>query len=394
MVRGLGSESEVVGSLGMKRGGLLTSFGIAAVVFLAAAQGASAKPGDLIVADSGNARILRVDPSNGHKSTIASAQGLVDPAGMTFSPNGRLFVADYTASDNKGAIFRVNVRTHSVSPVAESSPFSQPVYVDYNPNGSLYAPDFEVPAIFRLSPTAGNPTALDRNSSATQAFGVEVDHNASLVVSDLKDGKLFRVNETSGLSRKIATRTPITDPYGIDIDPKGRILVADEESPYTIDRVDPATGKVDPLASGGLLSDVTQPAVAPSGKVFVAAGAAGVIRVNPKTGGEAKVTGANGGYFEGIEVQPPSCDGKVPNIVGSNKADRLSGSKFPDVTAALKGDDVIKGRRGNDVICAGPGDDKIIDKRGRNRIDCGPGHDDVITDRRSTVADCEDVTRS
>ncbi len=29
-----------------------------------------------------------------------------------------------------------------------------------------------------------------------------------------------------------------------------------------------------------------------------------------------------------------------------------------------------------------------------DRIDCGPGHDEVITDRRSTVADCEDVTRS
>ncbi len=377
----------------MKRGGLLTSIGIAAVVFLAAPPAASAKPGDLIVADSGNSKILRINPGNGHKSTVASGHGLVDPAGMTFGPNGKLFVADYTASDNKGAIFRVNIETHSVSPVAESSPFSQPVYVDYNPNGSLYAPDFEVPAIFRLSPTAGNPTALDRNSPTTQAFGVEVDHNASLVVSDLKDGKLFRVNQTSGFSRKIATRIPITDPYGIDIDPKDRILVANETSPYTIDRVDPATGKVDPLASGGLLSDVTQPAVAPSGKVFVAAGAAGVIRVNPRTGDEAKIAGANGGYFEGIEVEPPSCEGRVANIVGSNKADQLRGSKFPDVTAALKGDDVIEGKRGSDLICAGPSDDKTIDTKGRNKINCGPGHDKVITNRRSTVANCEDVTR-
>ena len=255
-------------------------------------------------------------------------------------------------------------------------------------------PTSRSPAIFRLSPTAGNPTALDLNSNTIQPFGIEVDHNASLVVSDITDGKLFRVNRATGASRQIGSGTPFDSPYGIDIDPKGRILVADETTPNVIYRVNPATGKAHPLASGGLLTDVTQPAVAPSGKIFVAAGSAGVIRVNPRTGGKTKVAGANGGYFEGIEVEPPRCFGELATIVGSEKADKLEGSKFPDVVAGLAGDDVIKGRRGNDLICAGRGNDKVIDTRGKNRIDCGPGHGAVITNRRSKVAKtCEDVTR-
>jgi hypothetical protein len=257
----------------------------------------------------------------------------------------------------------------------------------------LYAPDFEVPAIFRLSP-AGNPTALDLSNSTIQPFGIEVDHSASLVVSDNVAGKLFRVNSATGAVRQIGSGAPFDSPYGIDIDPKGRILVADETSPNVIYRVNPDTGKAHPLASGGLLTDATQPAVAPNGKIFVAAGSAGVIRVNPKTGHKIKVAGSSGGYFEGIEVEPPRCFGEMAVNVGSERADKLAGSRFGDVVAGLAGRDVIKGRRGNDLICTGPGNDRVIDTRGKNKIVCGPGEDAVLTNRRSKVANsCDRVTR-
>src|SRR5207247_11385745 len=139
-------------------------------------------------------------------------------------------------------------------------------------------------------------------------------------------------------------------------------------------RVDPENGKPHVLASGANL-EPAQPAVAPSGKIFVAAYDQGVIRVNPRTGGQTKVADANDGPFEGIEIQPPKCGGKVANIVGSNKADHLTGSKYPDVIAGLGGGDVIKGLKGNDRLCGGAGRDKLIGGPGHDKLVGGPGRD-------------------
>lgn len=348
---------------------------VAAAVVAVSAAPALAKPGDLIVADSTNSKIVRINPANGHKSTIASGHGIVDPAGMTFGPNGKLFVADYGAFGGNGAVFKVNPRTHAVSTLSGDLPLKQPVYVDYNPDGSLYAPDFEVPALFRLSPVNGNPTPLGGASGAVGAFGIEVDHDGSLVVSDIAGGRLFRVDRKTGAAHKIGSGTPFDSPYGIDIDPKGRILVADEATVPEVDRVSSNGKHVRVLARKHKLTDATQPAVAPSGKVFVAAGDAGVISVDPKTGKQEKIAGAGDGYFEGIEVEPPKCAGAVANIVGSNKPDHLKGSKFPDVIAGMGGRDVIKGLKGDDRLCGDKGSDKLIGGKGHDRVVGGPGHD-------------------
>jgi Ca2+-binding RTX toxin-like protein len=63
-----------------------------------------------------------------------------------------------------------------------------------------------------------------------------------------------------------------------------------------------------------------------------------------------------------------ACNGKTPDVFGTQGNDVLKGTAGADVIAGYGGDDVILGYDGNDVICGGEGDDDI---RG------GPGADEL-----------------
>ncbi len=72
-----------------------------------------------------------------------------------------------------------------------------------------------------------------------------------------------------------------------------------------------------------------------------------------------------------------SCRGARATIVGTNKAERLRGTKGRDVILGLGGGDRISGRGGNDVICGGGGHDQIRAGGGRDRV-YGQSGDDAL----------------
>jgi hypothetical protein len=166
-------------------------------------------------------------------------------------------------------------------------------------------------------------------------------------------------------------------------------------------RVNPKTGDVSTVSSGGMLNSVYDVAIAPNGKLYVTnynftLGSPQVLKINPKNGDQSVVANEGGDLHAaaGIEIQPPKCGGDPAAIVGSDKGDKLKGSKLGDVIAGLDGGDVIKGLAKSDLLCAGSGGDAIKDTSGKNRIDCGSGNDEVVTNQKSNVAgNCEDVTR-
>jgi Ca2+-binding RTX toxin-like protein len=94
----------------------------------------------------------------------------------------------------------------------------------------------------------------------------------------------------------------------------------------------------------------------------------------------------------------------VTVIRGTARADKLTGTKGPDVIQGGAGADVIRGLGGDDrlvggtgadVIDGGAGNDTIYARDGtRDHITCGSGRDTVDADRRDVVArDCESVRR-
>ncbi len=79
----------------------------------------------------------------------------------------------------------------------------------------------------------------------------------------------------------------------------------------------------------------------------------------------------------------PLCAGKVATIVGTDGADRISGTPNDDVIAGLGGRDRISGGAGNDVICGGEGVDRLNGGAG-NDVLMGESGRDFLNGGRGT----------
>jgi len=147
-------------------------------------------------------------------------------------------------------------------------------------------------------------------------------------------------------------------------------------------------------------------------------------------GGGSGGGGRNGGGGGGDPTEPLVADGCVNAVLGTNLADRLTGSEGGDVIIGFGardrlrglsghdcliggtgndwldgglGDDRLTGGRGNDVLIdehgvnafdAGPGNDYVNARNGkREPVRCGPGRDRARVDRRDRVRGCERVSR-
>ena len=335
---------------------------------------ASAKPGDLIVGDTGDdGRILAVDP-NGAVRTLSDDPDLLFPAGTTFSAAGRLFAADYRGFGDDGAVFSVNPLTGAATGFEDEGLLDQPVHVDYHPNGFLYVPDFQTDVLARMNPTTGAAVSVGDfdDPGFDDPISVAVLPDGSMVVGRNvnTEGSLLRVQPNGAATPISTTGDPVAGPYGIAADARGRVLIADQTA-NAILRMVPRTGRVTRLAGDGLLTWTLQPAELPSGKIAVANGEDGIVIVNPKTGGQRQLVLKDEideiGFAEGISVEPPKCFGRRANIVGTDKRDRLKGSKYPDVIAGLGGADVIQGLGARDRLCGDTGRDKVRGGAGNDR---------------------------
>ena len=80
-----------------------------------------------------------------------------------------------------------------------------------------------------------------------------------------------------------------------------------------------------------------------------------------------------------LGAPPPTlCDGVDATVVGTRRADELTGTDGRDVIVGLGGDDTISALDGNDLVCAGEGFDLVFAGRGSDRVLGGPGDDNVL----------------
>jgi Ca2+-binding RTX toxin-like protein len=69
------------------------------------------------------------------------------------------------------------------------------------------------------------------------------------------------------------------------------------------------------------------------------------------------------------------CRGRDPTIVGSDLADRLTGTRGADVIAGGGGDDRISGLGGKDQLCGGDGNDKLAGGADADKLEGEAGND-------------------
>ena len=392
----------------MKRGRLAGT--LTALVLLTMPAGARAAAGDVYVADQsagpgGSGAIFRVDLAGGAPTPIVLGPPLENPADMTFDSGGNLIVAD----DAAAAIFRVDPSAGTVTEVARGGELTDPRGVAFGPAGRLFVadPGFESPSaiVFRINigQNEGAKIQYAAGPPLVDPVGIARESENRFLVTDLNgvsgapDGIIHRVDASvrGAPIEQVAAGTPLVDPWGIAIGPDGQVLIADANAFGGIGgllTLDPKTGTVAPLASTPLYTEPVDLAPLPGGSMLIAdlgeAGPGALLSYDQKSGVTTSV--ASGPPFvdpSSVLVEPPLCLGKVATVVGSNRNDKLLGTRFPDVIAALDGNDVVKGDRGNDTVCGGEGRDRINAGQGNDTLDGAGGKDRLNGSEGADVLD-------
>jgi Ca2+-binding RTX toxin-like protein len=89
------------------------------------------------------------------------------------------------------------------------------------------------------------------------------------------------------------------------------------------------------------------------------------------------------------------------NYLGTDKGEKIVGTKYADTISAKGGEDVVRGLAGADTIrggndkdnqYGGRGNDLIFTQGGfRDLVNCGEGIDTAYVDSKDRVVDCEKV---
>jgi len=347
-------------------------------VGLATATIAEAKPGDIIVGDSADGTVERLDPKTGDVDLISDSDLLFDPSDSVFAPNGKLYVVDYEAFAGKGGVLKIDPESGATEEFAGGPPFEQPDGIAMGPDGNLYVTDLDTlgdGALFRVEIPSGDVelvSSADENGPELEdPIGVVVPPNGRPIVATFGP-TIVEVDPETGELDPIATAADgLTGGAGLARGADKTLFTTGSDG---IEAVDPKTGDVElvaPMPSNngyGIAVDLRGNVVVPdSGDIFVA---------NPRSGAVDPISSAFN-FAEGFEVEPPTCDGKMATIVGSPRNDRLKGSGEADVIVGLGGDDRLKGGDGKDRICGGAGKDRVNGGAGRDTCSGGRGRDRI-----------------
>jgi hypothetical protein len=241
--------------------------------------------GNVLVADSHNGVIRRVDASTGYITTIAGgghpSVGMGDegpatraslnmPAAVAVDSSGNLFIAD----SNNQRIRRVDATTGIITTVAGSGPtgygagsfsgdggrataatLSQPTGLAVDGSGNLFITDPFNHRVRRVSSSTGIITTVAGNglegfsgdggpgTRANLAYpeGVAIDSSRNLLIADTFNQRIRRLDATSGTITTIAgngtqgfggdgraaAHASLDEPSGLAVDTKGILIFAD-----------------------------------------------------------------------------------------------------------------------------------------------------------------------
>lgn len=350
--------------------GMCAAVGLTALVFAASAV---AKPGHVIVGDSSAGEVLRLKP-NGHVSLISDDERLGAPNDSVFAANGQLYVADYEAFAPAGAVFEVNPKTGKTKVLAKEDPLQQPDGIALAPDGDLYVTDLEADggSLFEVTLPEGEVNLISDDPELTGALGVVAPPGSDPIVEG--DGALVAVDPGTG-SVDVITDGSYTGGDGLTRAPDGTLYAVDSGENELLG-IDPLTGDTavaapEAFAQGyGLAFDF-------EGRVLTTDDDS-VWAVDPAEDTN-DLLADEFEYAEGLEVEPPKCEGRTATVVGTEGKDTIQGSEFKDVIAGLGGKDTLAGLEGRDRICGGDGPDTILGGPEDDRCDGGKGRDDLTS---------------
>jgi hypothetical protein len=173
--------------------------------------GVAVRPdGSLLVIEFGRLRLVRVDPSTGRVTRVAS---LVKPWGVALGVSGSVYVSD------RGWVKRIDPG-HAPAVVATLDPGVKVGPVAVTPAGDVVYST--VSAVYRLAHGTGTPQRLAAGTHFAGPHGIAVTAGDALLVSDTDDSLIRRIDPNGSVS----TFAAIGHPRGIAVAPDGTVYVA------------------------------------------------------------------------------------------------------------------------------------------------------------------------
>jgi streptogramin lyase len=168
-----------------------------------------APDGSLLVVEFGLRRLVRVAPSTGRITQLAT---FVKPWGVARAPSGSIYVSD------GGRLRRIDPGHRPVTVATADAAFEiGPVAV--TPNGDVVFATAS--ALFRLRCGRGAPQHIATGTVFNSSHGIAVATNGSLLVSDTDSNRILRVRGNT-----VTTFATLGHPRGIDVAPDGTVYVA------------------------------------------------------------------------------------------------------------------------------------------------------------------------
>jgi sugar lactone lactonase YvrE len=253
--------------------------------------------GAIVVADMGvpnqkDGSVIRVDPTTGRQSLVASGGDFYDPVGIAVAPDGMLYVLDTAPGANSGAVIKVNPVTGAQALIASNfTPdptrlFDLPFGIAVRPNGQIIVVNrslsgaLPVPCllgtgrVFAVDPVTFVQSNISNAGRLAYPLGVAVDRDGSLVVANECGGAsadgLVRILP-GGSQQHITTNNAddvLATPERVGIDPAGDLLVTDysngPDGDGGIVKVNPSTGEQSPVTTDSLFNHPLGIAVVPN----------------------------------------------------------------------------------------------------------------------------------
>ena len=261
---------------------------------------------------AGNPQVVRVDPTTGVVKQLAGGAPFTHLGGLAFGPTGTLYVANQGPigpSPRGAGIYALRPPTYAAASIASGT---TPTAVVAS-GGTLYSLDGDASSASTARPAPSGPSAPA--GSTTQygvypAFGAVSGNTLYTTASSSCDSAegggayVIAVDTTTG-AQTLVKALGCHALGGIATTPGGMLTVAVGGRPAKIVQLDPQSGAVTTLSSGGSLKTPQGLALDAAGDVLVADSTSGVIAVSGQGGQQSPYTspGALGGAT-GIAIGP------------------------------------------------------------------------------------------